>query len=436
MTSLDASTLVEGRCYTLSISDDHGEVTRVDFEFSDRDLVHASERVILRNREKLDVLKQLHRYPAVLRLLNPAEDKSLDRLEKKLSAALAAKRDVYIFGAHQIGARIAHLCTERGYNVKGFLDNDLRKRGLELRGIPILNPNDVLMADEIVVVASGRYTNAILQQIAGFGWTTVLNLHEFLFALNAPHQAEISSRKFSQVLTQDAYRFVSAFLDLDDEASRKVFDGLIEMRATLDTRVADTFKSPFNDEYLDSSFITSQDIAYYVDAGAFTGDTLERFERRFGPVSHAYLFEPELPAYYEGLKRFSDRDNVFFYNFGLSSQYAKFAYEPTFSYDPLHQIDNAIPNNITSFMQAIRLDDIVTGKVTLFKLDIEGAEASAIRGASETIRRHRPKLCVCAYHRADDLWKLIDEVKQIDRTYRCGLRHYSDITDDTSLYFY
>jgi len=433
---LDPTMLVEGQPYTVMLRHDGASVP-VDFEYSARDLAAARERVILRNRDKLGVLQQLHRYPAVFRLLDARQTgDDLARLETALADVFTAPREVYIFGAHRIGARVARFCAERGHTVKGFLDNDRNKHGLLFEGVPVLGADDVRIENEVVVVGSGRYSNAILRQIAGAGWPTVLNLHEALFALRAPHCAEDDFRRFSAVLGDDAYRLISAFLELDDERSREVFNGLIEMRATLDTRGADAFKSPFDDEYLDTAFIEASDIAYYVDAGSYTGDTLERFEKRFGPVTHAYMFEPELPAYYEGVKKFAARNDVFFYNFGLSSQYEKFVYRPALSCDVFRQIDNPVPNDITSFIQAVRLDDVLTGKVTLFKLDIEGAEESALRGASHAIRTQHPKLCVCAYHRADDLWKLIDAVKRIDASYKVGLRHYADVMEDTSLYFY
>jgi len=42
----------------------------------------------------------------------------------------------------------------------------------------------------------------------------------------------------------------------------------------------------------------------------------------------------------------------------------------------------------------------------LIKLDVEGSEAAALSGASETIARGRPALAVSLYHRAEDLFRL------------------------------
>jgi len=55
----------------------------------------------------------------------------------------------------------------------------------------------------------------------------------------------------------------------------------------------------------------------------------------------------------------------------------------------------------------IALDDYVAqhglSRVDLIKMDIEGSEIPALRGAMQTIRRFRPKLALCLYHKWDDV---------------------------------
>lgn len=57
--------------------------------------------------------------------------------------------------------------------------------------------------------------------------------------------------------------------------------------------------------------------------------------------------------------------------------------------------------------ETIAIDTFALGKdVGLIKLDIEGEEFAAMRGAEETIRRCRPVLLICVYHRPKDLFEL------------------------------
>lgn len=47
------------------------------------------------------------------------------------------------------------------------------------------------------------------------------------------------------------------------------------------------------------------------------------------------------------------------------------------------------------------------------KMDIEGAEISALQGAQHTIRTHKPNLAVCLYHKVSDMWQIPFVIKQI-----------------------
>ncbi|AEO42254.1 FkbM family methyltransferase [Xanthomonas euvesicatoria] len=83
-----------------------------------------------------------------------------------------------------------------------------------------------------------------------------------------------------------------------------------------------------------------------------------------------------------------------------------------------------------------RLDDLLDRTPTLIKMDIEGAELGALRGASAHIATGRPTLAISAYHRSSDLLDLVDAIENIRDDYRIGLRHHTEDRWDTCLYFY
>ena len=58
------------------------------------------------------------------------------------------------------------------------------------------------------------------------------------------------------------------------------------------------------------------------------------------------------------------------------------------------------------------------------KLDVEGSEREALEGAAETIRRHRPKILLSAYHRSEDLFALPAQISSIAAGYRFYLRRF------------
>ena len=68
-------------------------------------------------------------------------------------------------------------------------------------------------------------------------------------------------------------------------------------------------------------------------------------------------------------------------------------------------------------------------------MDIEGAEGVAIDGAKNTIMKCHPRMAICVYHKADDLWKIPEQIFSIRDDYKIYLRHYTEGVDETVIFF-
>jgi hypothetical protein len=87
-------------------------------------------------------------------------------------------------------------------------------------------------------------------------------------------------------------------------------------------------------------------------------------------------------------------------------------------------------------VSVVSLDDYFEGgrAPSFIKMDIEGAEATALLGAAGILASASPVLAVSAYHFPTDLWTiplLIDRLMPGSRLY---LRHYTREIDDTVCY--
>lgn len=425
----EANLLEEGKTFNLTLSSGRS----LPVCWSRQLLRDAQEFVLIDRPERLEVLRRLSDYPYMHALLDAD---CLDYAKRrKVQVCQWLDEGIYLFGAYKVGIQLVQQAREAGVTIRGILDNDPAKQGCILDGILVNHPSEVSLETAVVLVASGHHSNAIHAQLNQIVGIRLLNMCEFLYALDASYITG-SFLDFVEAPAREKFHYISAFLRMDDERSRQVFDKLIGMRTTLSIALADQVKSPYGEEYFDEEFVSSSQAARFVDAGAAAGDTLEKLEGRFGSVEQAWLFEPELPAYYEGLKRFSGRSEVWLFNMGLDEAASRAIYSPELSYDFMREIKSDVPAGITSYIQGVPLDSIVSGRVGLFKLDIEGMEARALRGGKGIIARDKPVIAVCAYHRADDYWKLIDEVLSIRQDYRIGIRLYADILVDITLYFY
>lgn len=84
------------------------------------------------------------------------------------------------------------------------------------------------------------------------------------------------------------------------------------------------------------------------------------------------------------------------------------------------------------------LDNVLDGgKATFIKMDIEGAEAKALQGATNTIKLHKPKLAISIYHKPEDIIEIPMTIMNIRDDYKYYMRHYCAYnTVETILYAY
>ena len=81
------------------------------------------------------------------------------------------------------------------------------------------------------------------------------------------------------------------------------------------------------------------------------------------------------------------------------------------------------------------LDQIVGDTpVGFIKMDIEGAELEALRGAEKSLLRDKPLLAICIYHKAGDMLAIMDYLHTLIPEYHFWVRHYSPFSYETLLY--
>ncbi|MDA0067582.1 FkbM family methyltransferase [Brachyspira hyodysenteriae] len=81
------------------------------------------------------------------------------------------------------------------------------------------------------------------------------------------------------------------------------------------------------------------------------------------------------------------------------------------------------------------IDNYLNGEpITFLKADVEGEELNMLKGASETIKKYKPKMAISVYHKPNDLITIPQYIKKIVPEYRLALRHHSITFTETVLY--
>lgn len=89
----------------------------------------------------------------------------------------------------------------------------------------------------------------------------------------------------------------------------------------------------------------------------------------------------------------------------------------------------------TKIARIVRIDDELADEtISLIKMDIEGYELAAIRGCENLIKKYKPDLAICVYHRVFDMWEIPSLIKRYVPDYQFYLRHHSNTQVETVLY--
>lgn len=190
---------------------------------------------------------------------------------------------------------------------------------------------------------------------------------------------------------------------LADQESRNILLGVVAFRLGLDLSFS-SYQSSEN-QYFNSMTLPAlkgKEINY-VDCGAYVGDTyFDLIKQEQILCKNAFLFEP-------------DRDNFLVLQHNVSDQDGRAICLPLAVADTYKILTfssgqgegGAIGPGGDVSVAAAALDQILPQKhIDLIKLDVEGAEALALKGMRKIIGRSRPVLTLSLYHNPQDLWEL------------------------------
>lgn len=173
-----------------------------------------------------------------------------------------------------------------------------------------------------------------------------------------------------------------------------------------------------------------------LDCGAYTGSTSLYFSRRVGPHGHVYGFEPMRETFARYERNVQDTGNITPVNAAVTDKNGIVSMRD-FNAGSLICGDDVQPEASEQAF-GMSIDNFVVKqgltRVDFIKMDVEGSEESAVKGAERTIGEYRPNMAISAYHRDHDMVTLPKAISKIDGNYRFYLRHFSDCYFETVLF--
>lgn len=178
-----------------------------------------------------------------------------------------------------------------------------------------------------------------------------------------------------------------------------------------------------NDYFVDD-IIQVEENEVFIDAGAYRGDTIDALriqeKKKNIKLKKIVAFEPE-DVNFSILERAHGNDpDVVLYKKGISDINAVVKLSGTGANAKISDDESD-----GGAIAVVKLDSLPDCQdATWIKMDIEGAELPALKGAEEIIRRNHPKLAICIYHSDEDMIQIAEYIHGIVPDYKFYVRHH------------
>ena len=311
---------------------------------------------------------------------------------------------------HKLGISVSSVCASDGFVRKRTF------RGFEVRSISALESE---FEDFIVVLAFASPLPEVINNVKA------LSLRHKVIMPSVPVFGDnIFNKEFLESNIQEIEK---AYSLLSDEKSKSVFENIVRFQITGDLNYCFDCEN-HKDEAFEILNLGKNES--FLDLGAYRGDTIKEFLHYAGDYEKIVAVEPDkrtfkkLQIYCESLENCTTLNNA------VWNESKELFFDG-------NKGRGGSAKDMGETVQSVTVDDLTEkyGKFSYINIDVEGAEKEMLQGASKSLQQHKPKLCMAAYHRSEDIFALINQINEINGDYKIHLRHHPHISFwDTNIY--
>lgn len=379
-------------------------------------------------------------------------------------------KPVVIFGSGSLGKEMRLALARNGVQPVAFCDNDSNRVGSTIDGLPVIGFDSLLRnhRNSLIAIAALKHREAIARQLLDAGISTA-NItcrgaeSDFVYmysmigtqVLFSGYADQCRPESYMDFLINRQDRIARAHGLLHDAKSQSLLItklALMASRGSFDIfcNFIREFSEPYREfglagyegtpedyYYFNNDVINLADGEIYVDVGAYDGDTVETFveacRRKNIEYKHIFAFEPD-GVCYEKLRSSSGKyTRITCLPLGLWSEPTTLRFKS--SGNAVHDQAAEIASDGDMEIKVVSLDSFLKGdRVTFIKMDPGGnVIPQVLRGAADTIRKHRPKLVAGAYHGADSIFEIPLLAYELCPVYKISLRHNTFHLCDTDM---
>lgn len=342
-----------------------------------------------------------------------------NKIDTFINTYNSSPHQVALFG---LGGSIdIYLKLLKKYKIKVdyIIDNNSNIWGTTYNNIPIESADILLKFNTLyIIISAPSHLDSIINQIKSLSNRHIII--QFDPSLEIIQENNYKERR--DFYLSNADYFQSFYNILSDNLSKLTLEKTIEGALTSNYYCYNEIAT--NNQYFPDIIMSNlTDKEVFLDIGAYTGDSsLEFIDAVKNNYSKIIGFEPKEENIKQAIQQIND-NRVSFYPYGVGEKNEHLYLYGEDGLDDFAHISNKQNDNCTE-ITIVSIDDFIKEPYTYLKMDIEGMEIDALRGARKTIENYHPKLAISVYHKIDDLITIPNLIQKIDSSYKLYLRHY------------
>lgn len=335
--------------------------------------------------------------------------------------ANGAATPCYVLGRNEDSSQLLSELT----NVLGVID-DFAGTGEQWCGVPVVS-RDAVPCDALIINA---VTNSKPRQaqnsLQNDGFSRVHHM-----SLVADLVDEVSApafvTEFRHCFSETQARWQLLYNCLGDAISRETLLDIVSYRLSGNPACLASYDFAPEKQYFEPFLAISNDV--FVDGGGCKGETTLLFANLYPDYRRIEIFEPDIVNIREASALAETLPRTHFHALGLSDSPGRLYFDAGRGSASSVSVAGDVAISVES------LDNLVPD-ATFIKLDLEGWELPALKGAVKSLTKNKPKLAIGAYHKPLDFLEISDWVIQKNPNYQVALRHYTESWTESVLYFY
>lgn len=370
---------------------------------------------------------------------------------KEYFDGLKNKENVVCWGAGSKGRQTLALLKEKGIGPVAFCDNNPGLAGEYIEDIPIMDYEAIKKKYERYCIC---ITCTLSNALEIYDMLQNRGEHNDIYFVSNPFKAENKFLDISEMI-QGKREYEESYNALFDEESKKLFVDFLNWKITGDLTIINKRTESSWLEFFDEKIIPQEEDYFYIDVGAYTGDSICRFlALTKGKYAGIMAFEPD-DNNFEALKSLivngrlerietikeglwsEEGEKVFYMRDGNGTYESANFFRNVTSTLCNRLLEEGGGNSKTVTVKTLDsyLDKLGDKNRILLKIDALASEGAIIRGGRKLIKYKKPIIVMEYGTHSEYVASLIPDLRELRPDYKFYLRQCSAFNNSRTILY-